>query len=55
MKREGQLDTCMLLSYNQKGGMLQYLICNKNTIKVWKMPFSLRAEQGLSYFSPFEP
>ena len=31
----------------KKGTMLQYFICNKNAIKVRKMPFFLRAKQGL--------
>ena len=36
-----------MLSYNQEGAILQYFICNKNAIKVRKMPLFLHARQGL--------
>jgi len=36
-----------MLSYNQEGAILQYFICNKNAIRVRKMPLFLRAKQGL--------
>ena len=35
-------------SYKQKGAILQYFICDKNTIKVGKMPFFLDAKQSLN-------